>query len=180
VSTTTVVDVVIGIAVLALVIYRQLAVRRVRENYRLVIILAIIGILELSNFLSANGHSISGGKITVALVGSAILAAVMGLVRALTVKIWRGDDGQLLRRGTWLTGVLWVVAIALHLGFDALVAGGFTTKGPNIGNATIVLYLAVTFGAQQVVLLRRADQQHAGLGGPRTPVSPGSRDLTSQ
>jgi hypothetical protein len=41
VSSAGVADLVIGIAVLALVIYRQLAVRRVRENYRLVLILAV-------------------------------------------------------------------------------------------------------------------------------------------
>jgi hypothetical protein len=35
-------DLVIGIAVLVLVIYRQPAVRRVRENYRLVLIPAVI------------------------------------------------------------------------------------------------------------------------------------------
>jgi hypothetical protein len=183
VSSGTAVEVVVGIAILALVIYRQLAVRRVRENYRLVIILAIIGIFELSNFLSSSGHSMSSDKIALALAGSAVLAALMGVLRALTVKIWRGGDGQLLRQGTWLTGALWLVAVVLHLGFDALVAGGFTTKGPNIGNATIVLYLAVTLGAQQAVLLRRADRQDAaqpagtgvgagaGAGEPQAPLS---------
>lgn len=98
-SSAGVADLVIGVAVLALVIYRQLAVRRVRENYPLVLILAVIGVVELSRFLSSSGLHLSG-KIALALVGSAVLAAVMGVLRALTVRIWRDDGGQLLRKGT--------------------------------------------------------------------------------
>lgn len=175
VSTAFVTNIVIGVAVLAFVVYRQLAVRRVRENYRLIIILAIIGIVQFSRFLSSNGHAISGGRIAITLAGSAVLAAALGFLRAITVKIWRGPEGQLLRRGTWLTAVLWVVAVAAHLGFDALVAGGFGTKNASIGDATILLYLAVSFGVQQAVLLNRAQRQDAGgnipAGEPQAPVS---------
>jgi hypothetical protein len=143
-----------------LLLRRQLAVRRLRETYRLVVILAVIGILELSDYLRASGTHLSG-KIAVALVGSAILAAVMGALRAITVRVWRGDGDQLLRKGTWLTAVLWVVALAAHLGFDALVAGGISGKNGNVGEATIALYLAVSFGAQQVILLSRAARLEA-------------------
>lgn len=181
-SSAGVADLVIGIAVLALVIYRQLAVRRVRENYRLVLILAVIGVLELSRFLSSTGSHLDG-KIALALVGSGVLAAVMGALRALTVRLWRGEDGQLLRKGTWLTAVLWLVAVAAHLGLDALVAGGISGQHGNVGDATIALYLAVSFGFQQAVLLQRAKREEAAgrlpadpagtagaPGGPRTPV----------
>lgn len=159
-SSAGITDLVIGIAVLVLVVYRQLAVRRVRESYRLVLILAVVGVVELSRFLSSTGTHI-GGTVALALVGSAILAAGMGVLRALTVRLWRGDDGQLLRRGTWLTAVLWLVAVAAHLGLDALVAGGAGGKQGSIGNATIALYLAVSFGVQQLVLLNRAQRQEA-------------------
>lgn len=154
-SSAAVVDLVIGVAVLALLLYRQLAVRRLRETYRLVVIVAILGVLEFGRYLSASGTHI-GAKVAVALVGSAILASVLGVLRAVTVRVWRGDGGQLLRKGTWLTAVLWVVALAAHLGLDELVAGGTNGKSGNVGDATILLYLAVSLGVQQVVLLRRA------------------------
>lgn len=165
-------DLIIGVAVLALVVYRQLAVRRVRENYRIVAILAVIGVIQLYRYFGSSGAHF-GGKIAVALVGSLVLAAVMGVLRAVTVRLWRGDDGQLLRRGTWLTAVLWVVAVAAHLGLDLLVTGGPAGQQGSVGNASIVLYLAVSFGVQQLVLLNRAQRLETGGGvaGPPTPAA---------
>jgi hypothetical protein len=163
---------IIGIAVLAFIVYRQLSVRRVRDSYRLVIILAVIGVLELSRFLgNRNGSHIGDGKIALALALSAILAAGMGVLRAMTVRLWRSGDGQLLRQGSWLTATLWVVAVAAHLALDALVAGGAGDKKGDIGNATIALYLAVSFGVQQMVMLKRAERAETDL---RTPADPAS------
>jgi hypothetical protein len=163
---------VIGIAVLALILYRQLSVRRVRDGYRLVIILAVIGVLELSRFLGGrNASHVDGGKVVLALAGSAVLAVGLGALRATTVRLWRGEDGQLLRRGTWLTATLWVVAVAAHLAFDALIAGGASDGKGNIGNATLALYLAASFGAQQMVMLKRAERAETDL---RTAADPAS------
>jgi hypothetical protein len=173
VSSATSVSLVIGVLLLAFLLYRQLAVRRLRETYRIVVIFAIIGAVELSRYLSASGTHI-GGKVAAALVGSAILAAVMGVLRALTVRIWRGEGNQLFRQGTWLTGLLWVVAVAAHLGLDALVAGGSGGSGGSIGDATLALYMAVSLGIQQLVLLRRAERLDAAgrlMDSPREPVS---------
>lgn len=166
---------IIGIAVLAFILYRQLAVRRVRDSYRLVIILAVIGVLELSRFLGRTGAHVSSGKIALALAGSAILAAGMGVLRAMTVRLWRGEDNQLLRKGTWLTATLWLVAVAAHLALDALVAGGAADKKGSIGNATIVLYLAVSFGVQQMVLLKRAERAQRTLADPHSADGPQTR-----
>jgi hypothetical protein len=90
-----------------------------------------------------------------------VLAAGFGAARALTVKVWR-QGGQLMRKGTWLTGVLWIVGLAAHLGFDYLVAGHVSgTNGGNVGDATILLYLVVTLTLQQFVLLARVRRQEA-------------------
>src|ERR1700722_4975741 len=91
-------NLIIGIAVLALVLSRQLVTRRLSESYRLSVILAVIGIWEFVEFL--NGHPHDDGGITAAVVGSLVLAAAFGAARALTVRVWR-EDGHLLRRGTW-------------------------------------------------------------------------------
>jgi hypothetical protein len=153
-------NLIIGIAVLALLLSRQLVARRLSENYRLSVILAIIGIVEFANFL--NGHPNDDGGIATAVLGSLVIAAVFGAVRALTVRVWRGDDGHLLRKGTWLTAVLWVISLAAHLGYDDLVAGHITGKnGGNVGDATVLLYLVVTLTIQRFVLLRRVARQEA-------------------
>jgi hypothetical protein len=152
-------NLVIGVAVLVLFVSRQLTTRRLRESYRLLIILAVIGVVQFATFLK--GHPHHDGAIVAAVVGSLILAAVLGAARAPTVRVWR-QDGQLLRKGTWLTAALWVVAFAAHLGYDYLVAGDVTGKnGGSVGNATILLYLVVSLAIQRFIMLARAARQDA-------------------
>jgi uncharacterized membrane protein YhaH (DUF805 family) len=75
--------------------------------------------------------------------------------------VWRAD-GRLWRQGTWLTAVLWILAIAAHLGYDYLVAGHITGKnGSNVGDATILLYLVVTLTVQRFLLLSRVARKEA-------------------
>jgi hypothetical protein len=153
---------IIGVAVVALLVARQLMTRRLSENYRLSIILAVVGVVEFARFLSSGNGPHDDSRIIVAVVGSLLLAGLLGAARALTVRVWRQDDGQLLRRGTWLTAVLWIVSLAAHLGYDDLVAGHVTGKNDvNVGDATIVLYLVVTLAVQQFVLLARVKRQEA-------------------
>ncbi len=152
-------NLVIGVVVLVWVVSRQLTTRRLRENYRLPIILGVIGIVQFATFLKGNPRR--DGAIAAAVAGSLVIAAAFGVARAVTVRVWR-QDGQLLRRGTWLTAGLWVLAFAAHLGYDYLVAGDVTGKnGANVGNATILLYLVVSLAIQQIIMLNRAARLEA-------------------
>jgi len=161
-SGANVTNLIIGVAVVALLVSRQLMARRLNENYRLSVILAIIGLVEFVNFLKSVHGPHDDGRIIVALAGSLVLAAVLGAARALTVRVWRQDDGQLMRQGTWVTAVLWIVSLAVHLGYDELVAGHIAgTNGGNVGDATIVLYLMITLAVQQFLLLARVRRQEA-------------------
>ena len=172
-SSSDVISLVVGLAVLGLVLVRQLATRRLSESYRLSVILAVIGAVEFVDFLK--GHPGNPGGITEAVVGSLILAAVFGVARALTVRVWR-QGGQLMRKGTWITAVLWVIAVAAHYGYDDLVAGHITGKnGSSVGNATVLLYLVISLTVQQFVLLARVKRQEAAgevpTEGPQVPVN---------
>jgi hypothetical protein len=152
-------NLIVGIAVLVLFLGIQLRTRRLSESYRLSIILVVIGIVEFANFLK--GHPNHDGGIAAALVGSLVIAAVFGAIRALTVRVWR-ENGQLLRKGTWITAVLWILSLAAHLGYDDLVAGHITGKnGGNVGDATVLLYLVVTLTIQRFILLNRVSRQEA-------------------
>jgi hypothetical protein len=156
-SSASITSLVIGIAILALLVFRQLRTRRLRESYRLMIILAIIGVIEFADFLK-NHTGIDDPKIVVAVVGSLVLAAVFGAVRAPTVKIWR-ESGQLLMKGSWLTGILWAISVAAHLGYDYLVVGSSAGKNSTaLGNSTVLLYLAVSLTVQRLILLSRASR----------------------
>ncbi len=89
-----------------------------------------------------------------ALLGSLVLAAVFGVLRAATVRIWL-QEGRPWSRGSWVTASLWIVALAAHLGYDALVADHSIA---GLGNAAIVLYLAVSLGIQRLVVHQRAQR----------------------
>jgi hypothetical protein len=127
VNSTTAVYLVIGLAVLGLILYRQMQVRPVKADMRLPLILAVIGVIQLVQFLQHYRH---GNAVYAALLGSLVLAAVLGAVRAVTVRVWI-DGGQAMRQGTWLTTVLWLVSLGAHLGCDYLVDG----KGPSPASA---------------------------------------------
>jgi hypothetical protein len=85
-------------------------------------------------------------------------------VRARTVRLW-SQDGQTWSKGNWLTGLLWVVALAAHLGYDALVEHGHQSGG-GVGTATVVLYLAVSLGVQRLVAQFRASRMGLAPVGP--------------
>jgi hypothetical protein len=166
VNASTTVNLLIGIAVLALLVYRQLQVRPVRANFRLPLILAVIGVIELTQFLK---HDHDTGAVFAALAGSLVLAAITGAIRAMTVRVWI-QAGQSLRQGTWITALLWVVSLGVHLGYDYLVDG----KGPQsgLGTASLTLYFAVTYTIQRFILQakaqRIADGLHRDVGDPGT------------
>jgi hypothetical protein len=151
------IDIVIGIAVLALLIYRQLSARPVSDSgLRIIAILAVVGLLEAAQFLQ---HTHAGAVTYAALAGSLLLAAVFGALRAATVRLWV-QGSQPWTKGTWLTAGLWIAAVAAHLGYDALVTPGHGSSG--VGAATVVLYLAVSLGIQRVIVLGRAHRLRAG------------------
>ena len=81
--------------------------------------------------------------------------------RALTTRIWQ-QDGSAWSQGNWLTAVLWIAALGAHLGYDALLDQHHGTSG--LGEATVLLYLAVSLGAQRLIVMQRA----------RGPLPPGS------
>ena len=149
----TAASLVIGILVLGLVIYRQLIPRRVRSNMRIVLVLAVIGLIETVQYL--NGRHLDATLIA-EILGSLVLAAVFGLARASTVRLFL-RDGQWWSRGNWVTAILWIVSVAAHLGFDYLV-GGRGAGSASFGNATILLYLAVTFAVQRMVVIARSQR----------------------
>jgi hypothetical protein len=163
------VNLLIGLAVLALILVRQMQVRPVRANFRLPLILAVIGVIELTQFLQHNKHH-NTAVVFAALAGSLALAAITGAIRALTVRVWI-DGGQALRQGTWLTAVLWIVSLGLHLGYDYIVDGK-TLSG--LGTAALTLYFAVTYTLQRLILQAKADRiaksPQQDLNDPGTPT----------
>lgn len=145
-------EIVIGVAVVILLLARQVQKRSVKEDSRPVIflVLAVVGLVEAGQFLKS--HPV-GSEAILLTVASLVLAAVFGVIRAYTMRLWR-EEGQLFRQGNVLTIVLWLVAIGLHIGGDTLIDS--SAKG--LSTTTLLLYLAVSLGVQQVVVRYRAAQ----------------------
>jgi hypothetical protein len=153
-------ELALGIVVLGLLIFRQLSPRRVSaSSLRIMLVLGVIGVVELVQFL--NKHHGGGTTLDAALGGSLVLALVFGALRAMTTRIWQ-QDGSAWTQGNWLTALLWILALGAHLGYDALLDQHHGTAG--LGEATLVLYLAVSLGAQRLIVMQRA----------RGPLPPGA------
>ena len=146
-------ELVLGVVVLGLLIYRQLRARPLSgQSLRIVVILGLIGLVETWQFLQKN-HP---GTVTfAALAGSLLLVAVFGAARAVTIRIWL-QDGQAWSQGGWLTALLWLAALAAHLGYGYLLGRRHGVSG--LGNATILLYLAITLAVQRVIIQYRAQR----------------------
>lgn len=160
-------SIVVDLVALAWLLTRQIRARPLSESFRMPLILAIVGLAEFGAFLMGGsqqlasflkGHrsfaAIPDGKtVLAAAAGSLILALLTGAIRAPTVRLW-WQDGQYWRKGTWATLTLWIVSLGAHLGYDALVARG--TGKAAMGDATMLLFFAVSLTAQRVILTARA------------------------
>ncbi len=161
----------IGVAVVGLLLYRQLVSRKVKTDGggRMMLILGVIGIVQLTEFVENSGSiGILGvGTLTV----SFAIAAALSTIRALSVRIWRSTDGSWWRRGTPVTLVLWLVSIGSHFGIEVLAArlAGPTVDIQGLGNATLLLYLALSLGLQNMLVARRVAHQ-VGAGAARFPT----------
>ena len=70
-------DLVVGVVILGLLVYRQLKVRPVRARARITLILAVLGVSQVASFLSA--HHADPLTVT-SLAGSLVLAAFFAKV----------------------------------------------------------------------------------------------------
>jgi hypothetical protein len=114
------------------------------------LILFVLGVYTLGTFIHAHPVNATG---ILMLVASLVAAAVFGVLRAYTVRLWR-EGGVLYRQGNLLTALLWLVAIGVHFGADVLVDHSGSAKG--LSSAAITLYIAVSFGVQWFVVRSRA------------------------
>jgi hypothetical protein len=136
------------------------------RGLRLMLILGAIGVYQFARYVSEGG---TVGAIGIgALVLSLAIGAGLSAARAATVHVWWTEAGW-MRKGNALTLVLWLVSIGSHV----LIDWGGSRLAPaghigDLGNATIVLYLAVVLGLQNLLLTRRVGtlaRSRAGVAG---------------
>jgi hypothetical protein len=147
---TIALDVLIAVYVLS----RQRRIRPVPRvlNFRLPMILGVIGLIDLLGYTDNHAHHVTGGDWAWVLATLVVGALILGAIRALTVKVWTSNQ-WVVRQGTWLTIGLWVLSLALHFVSDV---GAAHNGAGNFEASSFLLYLAVTYGVQNYVVHRRA------------------------
>ena len=153
-------SIVIGIAVLVLLVLRQLRPRPAKEGTRWVLLLVLAGYGVTQVSAAAKGHTLKTETIAL-IVASLIVAAVFGAIRAATVRLWV-EGSTVMQRGSAVTVALWIVAIAVHLGLDVLIDK--STDISHLGTSTLLIYLAVTFGVQSLIIAGRAAKVRTTTG----------------
>lgn len=144
--------------VIALVVWRQLATRRVREGSRVPLILGGAGLIVVGQYATA--HSLTPALLASLGVGLSF-SALLAFPRAFSLRLWRDEAGRLMRRGTWVTAAWWIAVIVLRFALSAVVSRMLGTPTPDsaaFSSVSILLGLAVTLGVQQALILRRASR----------------------
>jgi hypothetical protein len=142
--------VVVGLAFVAFVISRQIRLRRVTTRSLAILPAWFVGIAFLADHMFVHRLTATGVAAGFFAVGVA-LAAVMGVARAATLRVWKTADGTFCQGG-WRTGALWVLTIALRVGMFLIAA----KAGAVEGGGEAMLYVAVTLGVQNLVVASRA------------------------
>ena len=153
--------IVIALAVLAWLLWRQLQVRELRRDRGMLLplILVAAGIAEIASY--GHDHPLHTAGYALLAV-SIVVAAVFGAIRASTVRLWIAD-GKLLRQGTYVTCALWIAAIAIHIAGDNVIA---PHDADRLGGVSLLLYLGVTLAVQRFCLNERARRRP----GPPAPA----------
>lgn len=139
---------IISVLALCYIFYNQIRVKTVRQEMKFIlpIIMLIFGFISLKNYLTT--ESLTLISITCIILSLTVLAGGMAALRAHTVKIW-AKENLIYRQGTWLTIILWIISVILHLLIE---------KIGDIGQSTTLIYFAITLSIQKWIIRSRAQK----------------------
>lgn len=158
-------NIAVACVVLVLVVRRQLTARHVIpvRQYLIPLVLAIYGIglviAQTHGRVVDPRHPALGAGL---LAGEMVLAVLLGLLRGGTMRVWRDHDGTAWCKGDGRTVAAWGLSIAVRLGIYALGA----VLGVHSAVGTLLVFLAVTLAAQNVLVERGAAHAGPALSGP--------------
>lgn len=159
-------DFVVGLVILALTTVGQARTRlwTADRNSPLPLIVVALGLLVYFGYRSTAGPLSPQQKEFMYV--TLVLGIAFGALRARTVMLWNDTVG-LCVRGTPGTLALWVVTglgMGLYYGFGNLTYAGF------------VLYVGVTFAAQQLFVIVRGVRASRSLAGSAGPAASAAAD----
>ncbi|MBF9071584.1 CcdC protein domain-containing protein [Streptacidiphilus fuscans] len=154
-------NVVVIIAVVGYVLFRQFQPRLVNSNpRRLLIVPAVLAYLALRDphLLDPHHRALSAGFLIVGVV----LEIGMGAAWGFTTRIWRDADGSIWSKGTKASLFAWIGMVIVRI---ALYAGAAAFSIPQ-GQAGILLSLAALLLVRGMVVTWRSREFGAAYGSP--------------
>ncbi|MFI9576524.1 hypothetical protein ACIG5D_34290 [Microbispora rosea] len=142
--------VALALVVVAFVIYRQMRPRPVARPVGLIIAAVMILVGLSGGGLVDAGHA----SLSIAvLVAELLVAAGLGVLRAMTTRVWRDQHGVAWSQGGVPTLIAWVGSIAVRVAMMALTS----FLGLASSQSSVLLFVGVTLGVQFLVVARRAN-----------------------
>ncbi|MGF1427456.1 DUF1453 domain-containing protein [Kitasatospora sp. LaBMicrA B282] len=122
-------NILVILAVVVLVLARQVRARRIDTERRFWVLPLVLGALGLAGKHLIDPHH---QVLAVVLLLAGVLAEVaMGSVWGWTVKMWRATDGSVWIKGNAATLAAWVGTIAVRIGLFALGSALHVQQGAN-------------------------------------------------
>lgn len=149
-------NILLAVLVLFVILTRQVRAQPARED-RGILRMVVIGAIGAYEILQFGEHNTVPVAAYALLVLGLVVGAALGVVRGFQVHLWRNEAGVLMRQGNVVTVVLWLVAIGIHVGLD-YVGGDVSSSAAGLNSASILLYIAVSFGVQRLVIMERAQR----------------------
>ncbi|MFE6052393.1 DUF1453 domain-containing protein [Kitasatospora sp. NPDC056446] len=143
-------NILVIVAVVVLVVQRQMRVQRLDSERRFWLLPLILGVLALRDPQLID-HAHTG--VSAALLAAGLLTVlVMGSVWGWTVRLWRDADGTVLAKGTKATLAAWVGMIVIRIGLYGI---GSALHVHQAGSA-LMLGMAVMLLVRSLVVNWRA------------------------
>lgn len=155
----TVADILIALAVIGLLVWRQLRWRTFdpARALRLPIVVGAIGLLNLANLHGVRVTALDAALLAGELLLSIGIGAAMG--RLATFRMAPDGSGSLQTRTGWAGAALWAVLIAVRIGFDAV--GG--ALGAHLLTRTGIILVLLGASRATAALVTRAREPRRAL-----------------
>ncbi|WP_255953492.1 CcdC protein domain-containing protein [Streptomyces odontomachi] len=142
--------VLVVIAVVALVVIRQIKPQRATGDGRWWLVPAVLAFLALREPGLMDAHHYTASVFFLA--ADLLTGIIMGIAWAWTSRIWTEPDGSVWVRGTKATAGVWIVGILVRVGLVALAA----LMGVHQGRGALMLALAFSLLVRSGLLAWRA------------------------
>lgn len=164
-------EILLYVVIAALVVWR-VVFRQLRGSTLtvrgLLIIPGVLLVLGLENCVRALPQA-SGSEIALLAVDLMVLLG-LGIARAASTTLGT-RNGYAFQKGTTLTLVLWLVTIAVRIGFGVL--GARTGLAGPLTSAAIMLSMGLSIGVQNLLVYNRARRRELPIATTRSEITQG-------